>query len=395
MKLPDSILDTRTDTKKMLVSINFKFVPRNYQNKDGMSLLYLHVTRDGKRKRMSFGFYVPRKFWCRKSQRIKTSDPDLEQINLKIGHIASKISNIQTTYFLSNKYLGLEEFEEEFLRGIPRMNFFAFAEWFLEKQKKQLAKGTFRKQWYTIQKLKRFKNPIYFQEITPNFILSLRQYLAKLGNSKTTVESNLSTFKKFITAAEEFGILLPVKASEIKVGNTTGARTDLSGDEVKRLIEYFQSSFIKPEWKLILGYFLIACFTGLRISEIISIDRKQFDNDSLEYYEQKKDRVMRMNINQSTRMLLGYSDRLFLDKKSPIYMNRELKKIVKLCGITKKVTFHVGRHTFATNFLRAGGDPVSLQKLLGHSNIRQTMIYVHIVEQEANEKVFLIDKLFQ
>ena len=67
-------------------------------------------------------------------------------------------------------------------------------------------------------------------------------------------------------------------------------------------------------------------------------------------------------------------------------MNRQIKTIAKTCGITKKISFHVGRHTFATNFLRAGGDVISLQNLLGHSSVKQTMIYVHIVESEVKRK---------
>ena len=62
--------------------------------------------------------------------------------------------------------------------------------------------------------------------------------------------------------------------------------------------------------------------------------------------------------------------------------------------IHKKVTFHVARHTFATSFLRAGGQVEKLQLLLGHSDISQTMIYSHIVQADANAEVFLIDSLF-
>ncbi|MFV8354970.1 tyrosine-type recombinase/integrase [Flavobacterium sp. XS1P32] len=60
----------------------------------------------------------------------------------------------------------------------------------------------------------------------------------------------------------------------------------------------------------------------------------------------------------------------------------------------KKVTFHVPRHTFATSFLRAGGQVEKLQLLLGHSDIKQTMIYVHIVQADANAEIFLLDNLF-
>jgi site-specific recombinase XerD len=62
--------------------------------------------------------------------------------------------------------------------------------------------------------------------------------------------------------------------------------------------------------------------------------------------------------------------------------------------IKKKVTFHVSRHTFATSFLRAGGQIEKLQILLGHSSLQQVMVYVHIVASEANKEIFLLDDLF-
>jgi site-specific recombinase XerD len=61
--------------------------------------------------------------------------------------------------------------------------------------------------------------------------------------------------------------------------------------------------------------------------------------------------------------------------------------------IQKKVTFHVARHTFATSFLRAGGQVEKL-KDYWHSDIKQTMIYVHIVQADANAEIFLLDNLF-
>ena len=85
---------------------------------------------------------------------------------------------------------------------------------------------------------------------------------------------------------------------------------------------------------------------------------------------------------------------LFVTKFADQHMNDEIKKIMKVCSINKKVTFHVARHTFATCFLRAGGSVVKLQKLLGHASITQTMIYVHILDEEANEDIHLMDNLF-
>jgi integrase/recombinase XerD len=57
----------------------------------------------------------------------------------------------------------------------------------------------------------------------------------------------------------------------------------------------------------------------------------------------------------------------------------------------KKSNYHVSRHTFATNFLLCGGRLENLQKILAHSKIEETMIYVHIVDQIKNDEIMNMD----
>lgn len=94
------------------------------------------------------------------------------------------------------------------------------------------------------------------------------------------------------------------------------------------------------------------------------------------------------------KKIIEHDQALFIKKFADQHINDELKKIMKIVGITKVVTFHVARHSFATNFLLAGGKAEKLQRLLGHSSLTQTMVYVHIVEQDANSEIHLLDKLF-
>jgi len=62
--------------------------------------------------------------------------------------------------------------------------------------------------------------------------------------------------------------------------------------------------------------------------------------------------------------------------------NRMLKKIASMLDINKEISFHSARHTFATYFLEKTDDLATLQKLLGHSDIKQTMVYVHLTEKK-------------
>jgi site-specific recombinase XerD len=74
----------------------------------------------------------------------------------------------------------------------------------------------------------------------------------------------------------------------------------------------------------------------------------------------------------------------------PIYsnqmINRTLRDIANACGIRKKVTFHVARHTFATAITLSNGVPIeTVSKLLGHTKLSTTQIYARVVEKKVGE----------
>ena len=73
-------------------------------------------------------------------------------------------------------------------------------------------------------------------------------------------------------------------------------------------------------------------------------------------------------------------------------MNKKLKDICELAGIRKRVTTHVARHTFATLFLeRNPGDVATLNRLLGHSRLQETMVYVSISEKVKKRQLSKFD----
>lgn len=72
-------------------------------------------------------------------------------------------------------------------------------------------------------------------------------------------------------------------------------------------------------------------------------------------------------------------------------MNETLKKVADICGIRKKIHFHVARHSFATNFLRKGGKVEDLQIIMAHSDLKTTMVYVHMIKAESVKSIYLMD----
>ena len=89
------------------------------------------------------------------------------------------------------------------------------------------------------------------------------------------------------------------------------------------------------------------------------------------------------------------SDNVFARLPKGQYLNDFIKAWAKEAGLSKHVTFHTSRHTFATMLLTLGADLYTVSKLLGHANVKTTQIYGKIVDQEKDDAVSRIDKAFE
>jgi site-specific recombinase XerD len=148
--------------------------------------------------------------------------------------------------------------------------------------------------------------------------------------------------------------------------------------------------------------------TGLRVSELCNLDRDQINLKRGEFSVRGKggkDRVVFISPSSATAISKWVSGRkdsakpLFIHfggtkdeedegeflRLTPRSVQRMISKYAKLAGITKKVTPHIMRHSFATDLLINGADIRSVQALLGHSSITTTQMYTHVTDQQLRE----------
>jgi integrase/recombinase XerD len=367
-------------------------IKKDYANAHGLSAIYLQFHQSGKKKMLNLQIKAPIKHWCPKKQRVKKSYPGYSDINLIIEKALAKLNDIQISYRLQNAPLTINQVITEITNPGIRLNFNAFAATELKKQKTYLKPSTYKQQQSTLLKIKQYQDPLFFKDITSDFLRQFTGHMkTNLQNKKPTINSTLKNFKKYIHLANKQNIQTPLHYSEVKVGSMKGDRTFLTPSELNKMYHYFFSPYIPTHHKAVLRPYLFSCFTGLRRADIYNLTANNFINGNVIVMQQKTQKPVSIYLTKSANKLINLPF-VFGQLPTPEHINRELKVIARNLEINKKITFHTARHTFATNFLLAGGSVIHLKELLGHSDIKMTMIYVHKVQSYQDKSVTLLEK---
>ena len=85
---------------------------------------------------------------------------------------------------------------------------------------------------------------------------------------------------------------------------------------------------------------------------------------------------------------------VFNELPTPTNIDAVIHRWIATSGISKHVTFHTARHTFATMGLTLGTDLYTISKLLGHKSIATTQVYAQIIDKKKDEASDLLDKAF-
>lgn len=155
----------------------------------------------------------------------------------------------------------------------------------------------------------------------------------------------------------------------------------LSKEEVKRLID----SADNTKSRLIVSLLYSA---GLRVSELVNLKREDLNlNEKTGWVRRgkgSKDRIFMLSENLSKEIGEYVSDRegKYIFSKDKPLTTRNIQKIIcglrKRSGVSKKITPHTLRHSFATHLLEQGTDIRMIQALLGHASLSTTQVYTHI-----------------
>ena len=242
------------------------------------------------------------------------------------------------------------------------------------------------------------KEDLPLRALRASFIHRFDRYLrVDRGLAPNTVWGYMITLKHVLGLAARDNLLSVDPFAGYNNSYTPADRGYLSEEELLRLMQEPPASGVE---ELVRDLFLFSAFTGLSYVDIKELRtgnlRKLFDGNWWIVTRRHKTRVesdVRL-LDVPLRLIEKYRDTAPDGHLFPVpsnnCCNEHLHELERRCGFRTHLTFHVGRHTFATLALNRGMPIETLSRILGHTNIRTTQIYARITNQKISQDMAVL-----
>ncbi|MCM4168916.1 Tyrosine recombinase XerC [Arenibacter antarcticus] len=385
------------------------FITRKLERETENLKLYARITVDGKRAEFSLNRELKSSLWDNKSKRGKGFSKYVISVNKYLDQVFTGLHEAHrqllqedvdiTSAGIKARYLGEDEKGKTLLDLITYHNTAMLT---------VLRKGTMKNYYSTERCIKEFlkeeKNveDIPLKKLNYGFIVDFEQYIRKykpatrMGCANNGTMKHMERLKKISRLAVKLEWLEKDPFINFKLRFEKTERQFLTERELQ-LIE--ETTFKVSSTQHIKDLFIFACYTGLSFIDVQELKAdhlvKGMDGNHWLYTKRAKtDEPLKIPLLPKAKEIIDkYKEEPYLIEKGrllPMYsnpmINRTLKDIAKACGIPKKITFHVARHTFATAITLSNGVPIeTVSKLLGHTKLSTTQIYARVVEKKVGE----------
>jgi site-specific recombinase XerD len=384
------------------------FLKRDKQKSNGNVPLFCRITVDGKEVRFGMKKDVNPKFWDVKTGKAVGRTFEAAEINSLLDNTRFAIVGIYRDLQEKENNVTAEKIKNAFLGTDVRHR--TLLELFDEhnREKKLLvgisiAKSTYNKYRITRDHLAAYiKNwynlsDIALKEINHKFVCDFELFLLTVRHSEeNTIAKYMQMFKHVIGIAVKYGWVRDNPFSGYRIHLKKTDRGYLTQEEIEILIN---QKFTAEHLEKVRDIFVFCCFTGLSYIDVKRLtcdDIKTSFDGGLWIMGKRRKTDVGYNVpllEIPKRILKKYEGTLPNGRSLPVttnqYSNIYLKKIGELCGLKKKLTFHLSRHTFATLTLSKGVSIESVSKMLGHTNIQTTQIYARITNDKIGNDMAL------
>lgn len=382
------------------------YLKRQAARKDGTVPVMGRITVDGTQTQFSCKITIDPKVWDTKSGRATGRSTAAIEANRMLDNMRVSINkhyreimdrdNYVTAEKVKNAFLGLEHRCRTLLQVFKQHN----EDYEKMYEAGMKAKATLLKYQCVYRHLEEFiyqryhVRDIALKELTPAFISDFDIFLRTEKNCCTnTVWLYLCPLRTMVSIAisNEWLSRDPFRDYEVKKEQTT--RYFLTKDEIRLLMD---GKLKNAKQELYRDLFVFCIFTGLSFSDMRNLSeeniRTYFDEHLwISINRQKTGVQSNIRLLDIPKKILEKYRGLREDGKIfsvPHYMTclYGIRAVAKRCGITKHLTWHMSRHTMATEICLTNGVPIeTVSSILGHKNITTTQIYAKITKEKLNQ----------
>lgn len=379
------------------------------RTKNGKAPLYARITINGKRAAIAVNREASILEWDARAQMVDSKAKGAKDINNHLALVKSKLLNSFGKLEIRGVPITAEAVKNEYNGTIPEERPRMLLQIIEQHNKdvqtligKDYSRATWVKYQTTLKHVAEFLKWKYrladidITKLNFEFITDFEFYL----KSQKSIDVNtngkyIKNLKKIVRecVAKDWLAKDPFMAYKVKSKKTE--REFLTELELQRLHE---KEFTHARLEHVRDIFLFSCYTGLAYIDVYNLTPNNiaFGMDGEKWiftHRQKTETASRIPLLPPALAILNkYAENpsvINRDKLLPVPTNQKvnayLKEIATGCNITKELTFHIARHTFATTVTLTNGVPIeTVSKMLGHKKLQTTQHYAKILDQKVS-----------
>ncbi|WP_300763235.1 site-specific integrase [uncultured Bacteroides sp.] len=332
------------------------------------------------------------KHWNQHRQEILSSHPNHELLNRFLQEFVLNLEWKELQMWKNNTPLTLKQLivSEKGINKVKKTSFINFCKEYISISRKR--ESTKKNLMTTVKVLNTFNPSTSFNNITYEYIMEFERFLFARKYKINTIIKHIKHLRSFYNEALNRRLITNNEDAfrRYKMLKGESKYTFLLPEELNKL-ESLPLIGKNRKMRHTLDAFLFCCYTGLRYSDFCSLKKEDFvivDNKMWLMYKSVKTEVeTRLPLyllfqGKAMAILNRYNDlEAFFKVSSNSNIDKKLLKIKALAGINTHISFHTARHTNATLLVYKGVNITTVQKLLGHKNIRTTQHYADILPQ--------------
>lgn len=397
----------------------------HHVGKDGKFPILLRLSLNGEHSYINIGERIKVEHYDEKKKKVKAGIKGNGNIEEIIDRHKERIRKIIRGFDSKGEIATLSKIREIYDKesgNIKSKCFYTFVEetikW--ERENTQKSSDTLDNYSDQLKKLKTYRNKLTIHDIDVPFLNMYKSYIIKtLGQAENTAYHAMCFLRKYTKILYKNGEINPYPFANFKVGSTfeveleylepeelTSLHNLYDSKELLKIVKnaknkHAQDFNVGQKYQEVLRYFLLACYTGFRHSDIKTLERTHIKATSIVKQLVKgregkhkiviiplrKRLISLLNIENSNDLL--FENAVMEDSQT----NKYLKKIMEFAKINKHITFHKARYTFAIVSLILGVKFEVVSNILGHSEYTTTQRYAKVVNRLKEEEMNKWDRL--